>query len=393
MDQNNTPLPPGALPQDVVDSETIKATPGEFVIPAEVVRFLGIDKLERLVTKAKESLAELEANGRIGGDPTPEPAAPPAPEGNATPPQPAFAEGGVVEGGGTTLPQENGFSGAKRFKNSTGQEVFIPYVNGEPMFPIPQGFSEAESTGPEAPQDRVAQVSQGAGGSTPLKSDSNANDAFVEQHNRPDVSEWSTEDFMNYGERRNSVGNRAMQGIVSAIPGGAIVSQIARFVTDRRAANFIDQMIETQQDLRGNPLTPEQSAALTASRENMKTGLSQQTGLTFSPMEPLSEVLGRITDFATGTRTPTTVSARGGGGPPKSSVKPEADRMLSSGAQVGDVVTPSRSDDQYSGLGSAMGTSDRRQGGNPSERERANAMSGAGGLYNRGGLIAKRKKK
>ena len=61
-------LPPGGVPSDVADDVDIKASEGEYLIPANVVRFIGLDKLEKMVSDATEKLSEMEGAGRIGGE-------------------------------------------------------------------------------------------------------------------------------------------------------------------------------------------------------------------------------------------------------------------------------------------------------------------------------------
>ena len=62
-------VPPGSMDQEVRDDIDAKLSEGEYVIPADVVRFLGLGQIERMVTKAKKGLEEMDANGRIGGEP------------------------------------------------------------------------------------------------------------------------------------------------------------------------------------------------------------------------------------------------------------------------------------------------------------------------------------
>ena len=44
MDEQNLEqaLPPGAVPKDVADDVDIKASEGEFIFPAHIVRYLGV---------------------------------------------------------------------------------------------------------------------------------------------------------------------------------------------------------------------------------------------------------------------------------------------------------------------------------------------------------------
>jgi hypothetical protein len=64
-------VPPGSLPEEVRDDIEANLSEGEYVVPADVVRFYGVKFFEDLRTQAKEGFADMEANGRIGGEPLP----------------------------------------------------------------------------------------------------------------------------------------------------------------------------------------------------------------------------------------------------------------------------------------------------------------------------------
>lgn len=62
-------VPPGSLPEEVRDDIPAMLSEGEYVVPADVLRFYGVKFFEDLRAEAKMGLAEMEANGRIGGEP------------------------------------------------------------------------------------------------------------------------------------------------------------------------------------------------------------------------------------------------------------------------------------------------------------------------------------
>jgi len=70
-------VPPGSLPVEVRDDIDAKLSEGEYVVPADVVRFFGVKFFEDLRTKAKMGLAKMEDDGRIGGEPVDMAAMPP----------------------------------------------------------------------------------------------------------------------------------------------------------------------------------------------------------------------------------------------------------------------------------------------------------------------------
>lgn len=61
-------VPAGASPEEVRDDIQINVSENEYVIPANVVKYYGIKKLEDLVSKANTDLEEMEAAGRLGGE-------------------------------------------------------------------------------------------------------------------------------------------------------------------------------------------------------------------------------------------------------------------------------------------------------------------------------------
>ena len=65
-------VPPGSLPVEVRDDIDAKLSEGEYVVPADVVRFFGVKLFEDLRMEAKRGLAAMDKDGRIGGEPVPE---------------------------------------------------------------------------------------------------------------------------------------------------------------------------------------------------------------------------------------------------------------------------------------------------------------------------------
>ena len=64
-------IPPGSMANEVRDDVDAKLSDGEYVVPANVVRFFGVKFFEDLRTQAMQGLGAMEANGRIGGEPMP----------------------------------------------------------------------------------------------------------------------------------------------------------------------------------------------------------------------------------------------------------------------------------------------------------------------------------
>lgn len=58
-------VPPGARPSEVLDQHDVKLSDGEVVIPADVVRWVGLEKLEKMRQSAKTGLMAMATEGRI----------------------------------------------------------------------------------------------------------------------------------------------------------------------------------------------------------------------------------------------------------------------------------------------------------------------------------------
>ena len=118
-------VPPGSLAREVRDDVPAQLSDGEYVVPADVVRFFGVKFFEDLRMTAKQGLQQMEKDGRIGGEPMDSP----APQSGDDPlspdeqellqeimameqapqqPQPSMAVGGVVNAAYGVSVQEGG---------------------------------------------------------------------------------------------------------------------------------------------------------------------------------------------------------------------------------------------------------------------------------------------
>lgn len=62
------PPPIGSTPSNVADDIDAKLSEGEFVLPADVVKFYGVDYFHKLITKAKEGMLKMAESGLIKGN-------------------------------------------------------------------------------------------------------------------------------------------------------------------------------------------------------------------------------------------------------------------------------------------------------------------------------------
>lgn len=177
-------VPTGSNAEEVRDDIPAQLSDGEYVIPADVVKFFGVQFFEKLRAKAKAGLAEMDADGRIGGEDTTEEEDDDEelPFGvdelqteddsmDAQMQDAGFAKGGAVTGNPTPADIEAnkstfnaaaypiGFSvfgnqaaapvaqtpaatTTKVYVNKQGQTVIIPFdANGNPTIPIPAGYT------------------------------------------------------------------------------------------------------------------------------------------------------------------------------------------------------------------------------------------------------------
>jgi hypothetical protein len=182
-------VPPGSLPEEVRDDIPAMLSEGEYVVPADVLRFYGVKFFEDLRAQAKMGLAEMEANGRIGGEPIEEETGDvgisdedlmvimaQAPQEEQ---QVMANRGGLMgfQAGGLNVPAyikqpdltQFGMAGPdftggleyRQFTNDAGMTITIPFFNGEPMGMIPPGYTEGEA--PTTTEQAAPQVSQDDG--------------------------------------------------------------------------------------------------------------------------------------------------------------------------------------------------------------------------------------
>jgi len=159
-------VPVGSLPEEVRDDVDAKLSPGEFILPADVVRFIGLERLMKMRDEAKKGIQRMADIGQMGNaDEVGE-------ESNSTYENDGFeseiddilgevenennggdvndqmkmAFGGYV-GSGTDLtkaPKNPAFD-VRYYKNKEGATMFITHINGKPMTPIPEGFTAVSS--------------------------------------------------------------------------------------------------------------------------------------------------------------------------------------------------------------------------------------------------------
>ena len=220
---SNNPVPVGSTQEEVRDDIPANLSEGEFVLPADVVRYHGLEKIMGIRDQAKSGLQKMESMGQMGNsDQATMPDGVPFKQmavGGVVPPtvqQPQVVTQNQVPGvqyvAPTTqairpsvyqqpqqVPQVNvptqpivnvptapnyqtpayrqptntaatpKFSNllgtqfgqlqesvTKKYVNSeTGEEMYIPFVNGEPVYPIPTGFIEESEVAKKAQDEDI----------------------------------------------------------------------------------------------------------------------------------------------------------------------------------------------------------------------------------------------
>jgi hypothetical protein len=157
-------VPAGALKEEVRDDVPAQLSPGEFVFPADVTRYIGLDKLMQIRDAAKEGLQEMESKGQMGN--AEEVAADDSGnedkfsshideiiagldkgEGNTK----KFATGGSVNSTDYSAAPIRGFKMVQYEDVETKTVKYIPFINGKPLLPIPAGYTEKKTVSPITP--------------------------------------------------------------------------------------------------------------------------------------------------------------------------------------------------------------------------------------------------
>ena len=244
-------VPPGALPSEVRDDIPARLSEGEYVVPADVLQFFGIKFFEDLRTKAKTELAGLEEGGRMGGEPMPM-------EGQEELPFSldelqkysdeddgmAANKGGMVsgfnEGGSTDSDTPNYPSGAtsvfnmpstifKTFINEAGLKMYIRFVNGVPMSPIPTGYTE------EGVSVEVAAPIQ-----TPREPEDNRSQEAIDLENSPFVKPF---EIMTRAELARFAAEISKTKVYKAITSYGLISLGAKG-QEKRWADYVTKVSE-----------------------------------------------------------------------------------------------------------------------------------------------------
>ena len=257
--ESGNEVPSGSLQKEVADDIPIMISEGEFVFPADVVRYIGLNTLMKMRQDAKQGLKMMEKMGQMGN---PEEAELPddMPFGMADlivigsdDEEDKKAEGGMIEmqTGGLlddprfsdpdappstpTLTEEDkkemedallgtahGDITMKRYVNADGDVKYIPFIGDEPQLPIPEGY-ELDNSAPKSPS-LVGQVSDSGGsdggGGGQAQADMFNMMQMQPQPKRKPIEEWTEEELLAHYESFSNPVNRFLVPIVGALFGG-----------------------------------------------------------------------------------------------------------------------------------------------------------------------------
>jgi hypothetical protein len=264
--ENTNPVPPGATPKEVADDVPIMASDGEYILPANVVRFIGLDKIEKMVEQAKTKLAELDQKGRIGGDTGNDEELPFNPEELQRVPAedsaagiiPQMAEGGMV----------------------SDQNMQIDPATGLPLWLLQmQGQSQAPTPTPTVTSPPVAPPMASTGPSMKRESDRDRGFEVNLTGTAQSVAKWSPDEFNKYARTRGNTGQALGSAVTAMVPFGGIGARMRGNYLERAVPRGFDTMLETGRDLQGNPLTADQITELRTSYDRVKSTPKPRTGV------------------------------------------------------------------------------------------------------------------
>jgi len=156
--ESGNEVPIGSTRKEVRDDIPAQISEGEFVFPADVVRFLGLEKLMEMRQAAKMGLKQMEAMGQMGNsDEATIPDDMPfgmadlvvigGPDEDDKPQK--KAQGGLLlQSGGSIRMPDFDFSNqdVRIYVKEGSPDRRIPFFDGEPVIPIPAGYVLKGST-------------------------------------------------------------------------------------------------------------------------------------------------------------------------------------------------------------------------------------------------------
>jgi len=267
-------VPPGATAKEVRDDVDVSVSEGEYIFPADVVRYYGVAKLEQMKDSAKKGIAEVMEKqagnknefflgGLFGGSK----AAKAASNISGTQPrQPdpfdpsewalgnflsmAYQPTPLPAGGEGTTSARSGGREYRTYTDRNGRLINVEFINGEPQGDIPYGYfpqgqgSYADSRNPNREEGTD-------------RKDNGLNNNY---------DEWGVEEFNDFADRAGNLGFLdKIPGLGGGLLGNVIKKAATSGVTKAEAAARLKATSEE--------LSAEERAGLTAAADRLSEQL------------------------------------------------------------------------------------------------------------------------
>lgn len=243
-------VPTGSLPEEVRDDIPAQLSEGEYVVPADVVRYYGVKFFEDIRNSAKAGWSDMEQNGRIGGEPVGmEMGQDELPFDISELQVVEAAEGAYISGyneGGVSVPPtpqgynpNSGMVEIKEYVGPNGEKMFVQFMNGMPLTVVPEGYKLADTVQEQVAEKVAAPVQNNNDDDGPTAPKPEAKPAI-------DWTKATPEQFTNYMEQRDSLMNKAVMGGVGLF-GGPLIGGLAMMAgrhQDKRMLAGLDSQLE-----------------------------------------------------------------------------------------------------------------------------------------------------
>lgn len=389
-------VPVGSMQEEVRDDIDAKLSEGEFVFPADVVRFIGLEKLMKIRDQAKQGLQRMDEMGQMGNAEEVGASANEmfedddnfeseldsvmseveAEEGATQ----EFAFGGLA-GEDLSKAPKNPTVDTRYFKHADGRVMYIVFVNDKPPIKIPEGFEPIDGpveqqVGKEA-EEKASIIGGDSGGG---EADAGGGYNYYQATEDSLVAQGKTRAeaqaivFQEQSARNAKINNLLTKFVKNSIPFKAIqfvADKIATTTENVQMNSIANSIVSGETSISGSPFGSMSEAQAVA---NFGYGSDQH----FDAIE------------ATYASLPSSADASGG-----VSASDAGAGMSSTSTDAGAVTTGSGVSVGYGGGyggGGDSGGGGSSSGGVSATGGNASAGFGFGG-WNKGGLVDKKKKK
>ena len=329
---NGVEVPVGSLKEEVADDIPAQLSEGEFVVPADVVRFIGLEKLMQLRDKAKQGLLRMEEMGQMGnaqevedpdqsfmqddedfGSEIDDIMAEDEPAG--------FKTGGFITGSDISRVPSNPAVAVGYYKHSDGRMMWITKINGKPMSAPPDGFNEVsaeefQSVGKKA-DEAAAKVVAKPSTSTGMTGASGQSDGPVGGDGDGSSSSSSTAGPNALGNTALGLADaaEALSGMpsVAAQLGGAAVNALSQAQANASfgRADVANDAMQQANSVPGMQSSVNQDGKVTTFSTPATIAKSDAAMFTPTPMESLNESLADSTIGTQAANTGMATNAQG----------------------------------------------------------------------------------